>query len=142
MESGTKNRVRLWLRSERAFGLNSVPLARADVRMSPQPRVTPPVTTPRPATPPVRTMPIKAVPIATPPIGPFEAKVLPTDEKQRRLAALDENEVRGCTRCRLCEKRTNTVFGEGDVDAQVFFIGEGPGETEDLEGRPFVGRAG
>ena len=50
--------------------------------------------------------------------------------------------MRGCTRCRLCETRTNTVFGEGDPDAQIFFIGEGPGENEDLKGRPFVGRAG
>jgi DNA polymerase len=42
----------------------------------------------------------------------------------------------------LCETRTNTVFGEGDADAKIFFIGEGPGENEDLTGRPFVGRAG
>jgi DNA polymerase len=58
------------------------------------------------------------------------------------LLALDENEVRGCTKCRLCESRTRTVFGEGDAGAQIFFIGEGPGETEDRTGRPFVGRAG
>lgn len=55
---------------------------------------------------------------------------------------MDEKEVRGCTRCLLCETRTHTVFGEGDPDARIFFIGEGPGETEDLSGRPFVGRAG
>ncbi|MGH7215226.1 MAG: uracil-DNA glycosylase, partial [Tepidisphaeraceae bacterium] len=58
------------------------------------------------------------------------------------MNALDANEVKGCTRCRLCETRTNTVFGEGDPDARIFFIGEGPGETEDQTGRPFVGRAG
>jgi uracil-DNA glycosylase len=58
------------------------------------------------------------------------------------LQAIDVNEVRGCTRCRLCQTRTRTVFGEGDADAQVFFIGEGPGENEDQSGRPFVGRAG
>jgi DNA polymerase len=55
---------------------------------------------------------------------------------------MDNNEVRGCTKCRLCEQRTQTVFGEGDVDARIFFIGEGPGENEDKTGRPFVGRAG
>jgi DNA polymerase len=55
---------------------------------------------------------------------------------------MDETEVRGCVKCRLCEKRTHTVFGEGDPDAAIFFIGEGPGENEDLTGRPFVGRAG
>ena len=55
---------------------------------------------------------------------------------------MDEAEVRGCTRCALCKTRTQTVFGEGDPDAKIFFIGEGPGETEDLTGRPFVGKAG
>ena len=72
----------------------------------------------------------------------FDAPPLSPDDKRRRLIALDENEVRGCTKCRLCETRTNTVFGEGDPDAKIFFIGEGPGENEDLQGRPFVGRAG
>jgi DNA polymerase len=42
----------------------------------------------------------------------------------------------------LSQTRTHTVFGEGDPDAKIFFIGEGPGENEDLQGRPFVGRAG
>ncbi len=73
---------------------------------------------------------------------PFEAAELSPEEKRQRLAAMDANEVRGCTRCRLCETRRNTVFGEGDADAKVFFIGEGPGENEDHTGRPFVGKAG
>ena len=47
-----------------------------------------------------------------------------------------------CTRCRLCEGRTQIVFGDGDPQAALMFIGEGPGETEDLRGLPFVGRAG
>ena len=47
-----------------------------------------------------------------------------------------------CTRCGLCETRTNVVFGVGSPDAEVMFIGEGPGEQEDLQGEPFVGRAG
>ena len=47
-----------------------------------------------------------------------------------------------CTRCGLCETRTNVVFGVGTPDAEVMFIGEGPGEQEDLQGEPFVGRAG
>jgi len=73
---------------------------------------------------------------------PLTTLNLARDEKIQRLTALDNNEVRGCTRCRLCETRTNTVFGEGDADAKVVFVGEGPGENEDLKGRPFVGRAG
>jgi uracil-DNA glycosylase family 4 len=77
-----------------------------------------------------------------PSVDPFSAPPLAIEEKRKRLIALDNNEVRGCTKCRLCETRTNTVFGEGDPDAQIFFVGEGPGENEDLSGRPFVGRAG
>lgn len=47
-----------------------------------------------------------------------------------------------CRKCGLCEKRTNVVFGVGNRSADVMFIGEGPGENEDLQGEPFVGRAG
>lgn len=47
-----------------------------------------------------------------------------------------------CTLCRLCEKRRTVVFGEGDPNAAVMFIGEGPGADEDRTGRPFVGQAG
>ena len=61
-----------------------------------------------------------------------------------RQAALEEiaAEVRGCTRCRLHETRTRAVPGEGNPDTEVMFVGEGPGQNEDREGRPFVGRAG
>ena len=48
----------------------------------------------------------------------------------------------GCRNCSLCETRHHVVFGEGLRTADVMFIGEGPGEQEDLTGRPFVGRAG
>lgn len=47
-----------------------------------------------------------------------------------------------CTRCELHKTRTNVVFGVGSKTAEVLFVGEGPGETEDLKGEPFVGRAG
>lgn len=47
-----------------------------------------------------------------------------------------------CTKCVLANGRTHVVFGEGDPNARLMFIGEGPGEQEDLKGRPFVGRAG
>ncbi|WP_179405264.1 uracil-DNA glycosylase [Burkholderia guangdongensis] len=50
--------------------------------------------------------------------------------------------VADCTRCRLCEKRTNTVFGVGDRHADWMLIGEAPGENEDKQGEPFVGQAG
>ena len=47
-----------------------------------------------------------------------------------------------CTRCGLCETRNHVVFGVGPKDADVMFVGEGPGEQEDLKGEPFVGAAG
>ncbi|HEY4321267.1 MAG TPA: uracil-DNA glycosylase [Gemmatimonadales bacterium] len=50
--------------------------------------------------------------------------------------------VRACTRCPLCTTRTNAVPGEGNPRARLMVIGEGPGDTEDKTGRPFVGRAG
>ncbi|HEY7139826.1 MAG TPA: uracil-DNA glycosylase [Methylomirabilota bacterium] len=48
----------------------------------------------------------------------------------------------GCTRCKLSEKRNTIVFGSGAADAALVIIGEGPGEEEDRQGAPFVGRAG
>ena len=48
----------------------------------------------------------------------------------------------GCTGCGLCETRHHVVFGVGKQDADVLFVGEGPGEQEDLQGEPFVGPAG
>ncbi len=47
-----------------------------------------------------------------------------------------------CERCELCKTRHNVVVGVGSENAEVMFIGEGPGENEDLQGEPFVGRAG
>ena len=53
-----------------------------------------------------------------------------------------ENSCMTCKKCILSETRTNVVFGVGTPEAEVMFIGEGPGEQEDLKGEPFVGRAG
>jgi uracil-DNA glycosylase family 4 len=53
-----------------------------------------------------------------------------------------ETACRSCRKCALWETRHNVVFGVGRRDAEVMFIGEGPGENEDLQGEPFVGRAG
>lgn len=53
-----------------------------------------------------------------------------------------EQQCANCTECRLCQTRKNVVFGVGCKEADIFFIGEGPGEQEDLKGEPFVGAAG
>jgi uracil-DNA glycosylase len=73
---------------------------------------------------------------------PSLPQALPRDQRQVLLKTMDREEVSVCTKCALCQSRTHTVFGEGDCEAQLLFIGEGPGETEDQTGRPFVGRAG
>jgi uracil-DNA glycosylase len=51
-------------------------------------------------------------------------------------------DIGDCTRCRLCEQRKKIVFGDGSAKAELVFIGEGPGRDEDIQGIPFVGRAG
>ena len=153
-----KQRVRLWLRSERAFGLqSSVALPRSSRKWPPAPAEalapTPRREMEAQSAAAARVRPFEAIErpnamapqgglMAPPSVEPFSALELPVEEKRSRLIALDSNEVRGCIRCRLCETRKNTVFGEGAADAKIFFIGEGPGENEDLQGRPFVGKAG
>lgn len=51
-------------------------------------------------------------------------------------------EVKECKKCELHKNRTNTVFGKGPVDAEIMIIGEAPGREEDIQGKPFVGKAG
>ena len=53
-----------------------------------------------------------------------------------------EEVVKQCRKCRLCETRKNVVFGVGNREADIMFIGEGPGADEDTQGEPFVGKAG
>ena len=118
-------------------------------------RAEPPVSVPSPARaiaterPP--TAPARPYPVPPPPTTAagslFDA--LGSSEqlltREERVVKLDElrAEVAACERCPLLvANRTQTVFGEGDPCARLMFVGEGPGETEDRTGRPFVGRAG
>jgi DNA polymerase len=73
--------------------------------------------------------------------GLFAADGKGTDVLDVGLAEL-EKMVAGCTKCGLHETRTNAVFGDGSPSARLVFIGEAPGRDEDLQGVPFVGRAG
>lgn len=66
---------------------------------------------------------------------------LSDSEKAARWHALEARAL-ACTRCALHKGRNKVVFGEGDRKARLVFVGEGPGEQEDLSGRPFVGKAG
>lgn len=52
-----------------------------------------------------------------------------------------EESIKDCKKCKLCTNRKNIVFGEGNKEADIMFIGEGPGADEDLQGLPFVGKA-
>jgi uracil-DNA glycosylase family 4 len=63
-------------------------------------------------------------------------------ERREALKAIYLDEARDCTRCALAETRTKVVFGSGDADADLMFVGEAPGANEDREGLPFVGQAG
>ncbi|MBZ5533709.1 MAG: uracil-DNA glycosylase [Acidobacteriia bacterium] len=62
-------------------------------------------------------------------------------DKPAALQAI-RDEIGDCARCRLHKGRTNLVFGVGNVNADIMFVGEGPGADEDAQGEPFVGRAG
>jgi DNA polymerase len=95
---------------------------------------------------------IRSRPAAQPPISAAHAKPEVQHPQARRSspAALEkaaklaelEQVVLQCARCPLKKTRTNLVFGEGNPDAEIMFVGEAPGRDEDLQGRPFVGKAG
>jgi DNA polymerase len=109
--------------------------------------------------------PLYSLPVPTPTPNPVVAEPLPTMSPkssllaapaaidfsspaiapQARAAALDviRQEIGDCTRCQLAfEGRHKIVFGDGDPNAELLFVGEGPGADEDMQGVPFVGRAG
>jgi DNA polymerase len=93
-------------------------------------------------------------PRTAPVIAPKQPEPIPARQQPALIATTPSSfganptlesvrEVLGdCTRCRLADGRTQIVFGDGNPDADLLFIGEGPGEQEDLQGVPFVGRAG
>ncbi len=88
-----------------------------------------------PVSAPVST-PVISLPAETPQVPAASNAILPDS-----LAALSA-QVLACRSCPLCERRNNVVFGEGNPQADLMFIGEGPGFDEDRLGRPFVGKAG
>lgn len=66
----------------------------------------------------------------------------PLNKEQIQLLENLKNEAAGCQKCSLSKTRTNLVFGVGNCMAELMFVGEAPGRDEDLQGEPFVGRAG
>jgi DNA polymerase len=75
-----------------------------------------------------------------PPLLSF-GPVLPSEQRPAALEAVREL-IGDCQRCQLARGRNKLVFGVGDANAQLMFVGEGPGADEDMQGLPFVGRAG
>ncbi len=75
-------------------------------------------------------------------VGPAEPTAVPAPERAAPTLAGVREELGECTRCPLHRTRKTIVFGEGSAKARLVFVGEAPGEEEDNQGRPFVGRAG
>jgi DNA polymerase len=144
-----KHRLNLWLKSEQAMGLPSVPRVEfseipaenmSKSRQTPATAPSPRATAPAPA---ANLVPAVSAGTLLPLLdAPFDSHVVPREEKIRLLNELNQKSVMGCVKCGLSKTRKQTVFGEGDPDAPICFIGEGPGKDEDASGRPFVGRAG
>ncbi len=75
----------------------------------------------------------------------LDKKFISRDEilkERKKLLEKINKEIQMCEKCDLHKSRTNAVLGEGNIEARLMFIGEAPGEEEDKQGRPFVGRAG
>ena len=115
---------------------------------TPQPTTTTPAPTPFTAAAPSPfaqepefEMPRKSTQIYPPNVALSDAPALAATKRSAALAAIRE-EIGDCQRCTLCEQRNKIVFGDGDPNAELMFVGEGPGADEDEQGLPFVGRAG
>ncbi len=130
--------VRAYIEYQASAGLDAVPLP------SRQQRADNDATSSRPearAVPRDRGATVSVVAPASPPVS---AAAPPVEAAVASAATLDELRlaIGECTRCKLAGGRTNLVFGVGNLQAQLMFVGEGPGRDEDLRGEPFVGRAG
>ncbi|HWS72145.1 MAG TPA: uracil-DNA glycosylase family protein [Thermoanaerobaculia bacterium] len=118
---------------------SEVRVAEAPRRESVQTRETPPATNDqRPATPPERASATRNPQPATGPEGAPSTNAILSTPSLSELAVL----AAPCTRCRLARTRTQVVFGTGNPNADLMFVGEAPGHDEDVKGEPFVGRAG
>jgi uracil-DNA glycosylase family 4 len=158
MDSAKRGRVEAWLQYGNDLGLGPYFVSRTESAVSSPRLFAPPPSTsmnmasatkssakPVAATtgsvaPPLTAKAAPSLPIISVPSGPtlFEAaERVPGETLDDIRADLGE-----CTRCRLHKARTKLVFGVGNPKAELVFVGEGPGHDEDIQGEPFVGRAG
>lgn len=138
--------IRQQLEDYQRVGITHVPAGEFDLSAVMSSGTDEPVAVTKPPVQPVSQQPnIPAEPIqekVTPPVMPANSDPLSREE---RVAALDATATRvaACKKCEaLASTRTQTVFGVGNPEAEVMFIGEAPGADEDKQGEPFVGRAG
>jgi len=157
--------ARQWLQTDQAFGVEEVPVRKAG---RPVPRPPASLAVPQrpqaaaPAQAPARApfVPSKPAPAPARPAPPLAAKspakavlppapaglisALPALTRDEKMAALDalRRQIEAQSAPLLSDVCTRVVFGEGDPDAAIMFVGEGPGAEEDKTGRPFVGRSG
>jgi uracil-DNA glycosylase len=141
----TREHVEAWLRYSGTLGISNfyldrvheaAPVAAALPASLPVPpptaRLTPLKNLAPPATSPAVVLPVMQAPSL------FEAAERIEGDTLERI----REDIGDCTRCRLHRQRTNIVFGVGNPKAELVFVGEGPGHDEDVQGIPFVGRAG
>jgi uracil-DNA glycosylase family 4 len=148
MDPAKRARVEAWLRYGEELGV--APYFRDRTTLRPvQSEAEPPapsieMAAARPKSPPLRpappATPAAALPIVTVAAGPslFEAAERVEGDTLERI----REDIGDCTRCRLHKGRTKIVYGVGNPKAELVFVGEGPGHDEDVQGEPFVGRAG
>ena len=153
MDPSTLARLEAWLRYGEDLGLapyflnrapNSAPMATAaPAPAAPAPLAAKPKAAPLPAPPAVPTR--AATPTSTLPLIPHPpARSLfdVSDRIENDTLPRIRDDIGDCTRCRLHQARTQIVYGVGNPKAELVFVGEGPGHDEDVQGEPFVGRAG
>lgn len=157
--------VRQRLEDLRRAGVTHIPRTRAAADGDDSPAAAPRISPAAPVSPPATPAPAVADPVAEKPVPalpveessapasllepsdnrPVDAPLSSTpslEERQQQLAAWAAR-VAACRRCEeLADSRTQTVFGVGNPEADILFIGEAPGADEDRQGEPFVGRAG
>ena len=153
MDPSTLARLEAWLRYGEDLGLapyflnrapNSAPMAAAaPAPAAPAPLAAKPKAAPLPAPPAVATRaatPTSALPLI--PHPPARSLFDVSDRIENDTLPRIRDDIGDCTRCRLHQARTQIVYGVGNPKAELVFVGEGPDHDEDVQGEPFVGRAG
>jgi len=153
VDPSTLARLEAWLRYGEDLGLapyflnrapNSAPMATAaPAPAAPAPLAAKPKAAPLPAPPAVPTRaatPTSALPLI--PHPPARSLFDVSDRIENDTLPRIRDDIGDCTRCRLHQARTQIVYGVGNPKAELVFVGEGPGHDEDVQGEPFVGRAG